>query len=151
HFAGASPRSTSLQATLDRLCRELYRGVLAEQKRARLDAILGDSEEDARRRQAIEREYAIPDDPTRLAAAFGQFLKMVPHTARVVLVLDALNQLDEADGGAGLGWLPAELPPHVKVVASCASDPDTPEPVLEEFGRRAHHGVALPALGDGER
>ncbi|HCN78593.1 MAG TPA: hypothetical protein DIT13_15535, partial [Verrucomicrobiales bacterium] len=36
----------------------------------------------------------------------------------VVLVFDALNQFDETDGAHWMNWLPRELPPGVRVIAS---------------------------------
>ena len=36
----------------------------------------------------------------------------------LVLFLDALDQLSDSDNARNLIWLPAELPPHVRLVVS---------------------------------
>jgi WD40 repeat protein len=125
HFIGASPRSTSLRQLLRRLCLVL------------------------KSRFGFEDE--VPEETVPLRVTFRDFLARVPADSRVLLVIDALNQLDEAEGGQDLQWLPLGLPPQVKVVVSCIADPDRPETVLEAFGRRPHQALALEPLRDEER
>src|SRR5262249_1562071 len=86
HFVGAGPRSTSLRGLLRRLCSELQR-------------LSGTGDE-------------LPVEADRLATRFRELLFVAPP---VVLVLDALDQLDPADRAHGLHWLPERLPAHVKV------------------------------------
>src|SRR6185369_1355739 len=92
HFVGASPRSTDLRETLRRLCLELKR-------RFGFDADL-------------------PDDARGLAGRFRELVASVPSSARVVFVIDALNQFDDADQPHELYWLPWTPPGHVKVFCS---------------------------------
>ncbi len=125
HFVGASPRSSNLREMLRRFCLVLK-------------GRFGFAEE-------------APEEVTKLALTFRQFLGRVPADVRVLFVIDALNQLDETDRAQELGWLPAELPPHVKVVASCISGSGRTEPVLEEFGRRMYCDLQVAPLGDAER
>jgi telomerase protein component 1 len=122
HFIGASPQSTSLRRLLRRLC-------LALKARFRL---AGD----------------VPEETARLAVTFRRFLEQVP--ARVLLVLDALDQLDDADRVRDLDWLPERVPPHVKIVASCSADARG-EPVLPAFRDRRYRPVAVGPLDDAER
>src|SRR2546429_9901466 len=89
HFVGASPRSTSLRDMLRRFCQVLK-------------ARFGLAEE-------------VPEEAAKLSVTFREFVGKVPVDARVLLVIDALNQLDEADRAQELYWLPAALPPQVKV------------------------------------
>ena len=43
---------------------------------------------------------------------------------RIIIAIDALNQLDERDAAQWLGWLPRGLPEHVRLVtSSLAGDP----------------------------
>jgi hypothetical protein len=125
HFIGASPRSTNLRDMLRRFC-----------------LILKD-------RFGFAEE--VPEEVAKVAVTFREFVGKVPADSRVLLVIDALNQLDEADRAQELYWLPAELPPHVKVIASCISDSGKTEPVLEAFRWRKHCPVQLVALSDTEQ
>lgn len=150
HFIGASPRSTNLRDMLRRFCQVLK-------------ARFGFAED-------------VPEEVAKLSVTFREFVGKVPADARVLLVIDALNQLDEADRAQELFWLPRELPPQVKVIVSCISDTlaateraqregqptnSTLAPtgrgqgegqlVLEAFGRRKHCPVELAALSDAEQ
>lgn len=90
HFVGASPESASPRGTLRRLCLEL------------------------KERFSITDD--IPSGMNRLAGTFRLFLDRA-ETATVILI-DGLNQLDENDDSHSLSWLPSELPPNVKIIAS---------------------------------
>jgi tetratricopeptide (TPR) repeat protein len=125
HFVGAGPRSTVLRDLLMRLCRGLA--------------------------QRFGPDEELPEETHRLAAAFQELLWKLPDGPRVVLVLDALDRLDETGQAHGLHWLPEHLPRGVAVVAGCTSEGGAPGPVLEAFARRAHRVVSLGPLGDGER
>ena len=96
HFVGASPGSTNLRQMLRRFC-----------------LILKD-------RFGLPEE--VPQDMGELVGRFRQSVEAVPPDARVVLVIDALNQLDEADRAQSLYWLPWQFPPQVKVIVSCIDD-----------------------------
>ncbi len=108
----------------------------------------------------------VPEETNKLVTAFQQFLQQVPAEARVVLVIDAVNQLDETDNAQQMHWLPRELPPQVKVVISCidATTKDTKEStkstketegekssVLEAFEQRPHKRLTVDPLTDAER
>lgn len=121
HFTGAGARSTSLRDLLRRLGSEL------------------------RRRFGLEDEPA--EQPDRLAEQFREVLWQVPPATRVVLVLDGLDRLDDADQAHELYWLPGRLPPHVKIVASCAAAAR----VRQAFDRLGARAVALGPLTDRER
>jgi hypothetical protein len=112
HFIGASPRSTSLRDMLRRFC-QIFK------------ARFGFAED-------------VPEKVPKLSVTFREFVGKVPADTRVLLVIDALNQLDETDRAQELYWLPTELPPHVKVIGSCINDTLVPrgeqgegQPVLE--------------------
>jgi len=175
HFIGASPRSTALYDVLKRLCSELYDKLLKREKQIRLARIAAAGEEAEKlvttvivtaavsvaattatrdeaekQRHAIEQEFAIPEEIAPLVTTWRNFLKMVPKQHRVVIVLDALNQLEETDRAQELWWLPRDLGPHVKVIASCIVDPKSAEaehdPVAGCFRHRPYRPVHVGAL-----
>jgi len=125
HFVGAGPRSTDLRDVLRRLCHVFK-------------ARFGFPDD-------------VPDEAAQLAVAFREFVGRVPADARALVVIDALDQLDETDRARELSWLPAAFPPHVKVVVSCVSDPGDTEPALAALGRRELRRVRVPTLTDAEQ
>lgn len=58
----------------------------------------------------------IPKDPEMLRRAFPGFLKKIGLKRKVVIVLDALNQLEL--GLSDLDWLPKQLPDGIKLIVS---------------------------------
>jgi len=125
HFIGASPRSTNLRDMLRRFC-QVFK------------ARFGFAED-------------VPEEAAKLSVTFQEFVGKVPTETRVLLVIDALNQLDEANRAQELYWLPAGLPPQVKVIVSCINDSGKTEPLLEAFRWRKHCPVQLPTLSDAEQ
>ena len=92
HFIGANPRSTDWAAMLRRIMGEMKR---------RLD-IRGD----------------IPAETRQLRTAFASWLHMAAAKGRMILVLDALNQLEDRDGALDLLWLPPFIPANVRLFIS---------------------------------
>ncbi|HQZ65021.1 MAG TPA: DUF4062 domain-containing protein [Planctomycetaceae bacterium] len=130
HFAGASPRSTSLREMLRRLCAEL--------------------------KDTLKLEDEIKQEIRELSDQFREFLAKVPEKLpkghRVLLVLDALNQLDETDNAHSLYWLPTQIPPAVRLMVSCIDDPDRPDqPALAAMRRHTPHEIKVGLLTDDER
>jgi tetratricopeptide (TPR) repeat protein len=111
HFFGSTPRSTNYVAMLNRLIAEIK-------------SRTGDPEE-------------VPNQPDKLREALPRWLAKASGWAgredrRVVLVLDALNQLEDWDAALDLAWLPNYLPPHVRVILSTL--PGRPLTALEKRG-----------------
>lgn len=98
HFIGASAGSTDLRRTLRRLCHELARAA-------------GNTE-------------SMPLDIKDLITHFQKLLTEAAGGQCVILVFDALNQFDATDGAHWLNWLPRELPPGVRIVASVIAPAD---------------------------
>ena len=125
HFIGASPASTSLRLMLRRVC------------------------------LTLKKEFGLADeveqDPQRLIGQFKEFLGRVPADRRVLIVLDALNQLDETDNADQLHWLPWEFPAHVKIVISSIDDQGRNEPILKVLRKRNRGEFRIEALTDNER
>ena len=120
HFIGATSRSAGWEALLRRIMRELQR--------------------------AFELRGEIPDQTVALRATFPVWLRKVPAERRVVLVLDALNQLEDRDGALDLVWLPHRVPPNVRVVLS--SLPGRP---ADELAKRGWTSLAVRPLDVDER
>ena len=125
HFVGASPASTSLRTMLHRFCSLL------------------------KRECGFDDE--VPPDTNSLITLFRQFLEKIPDDRRVLLVIDALNQLDVAENAQQLHWLPWKLQKHVKLTTSCIADPGKEEPVLRAFQHRQHHAISVEPLTHDER
>ena len=71
----------------------------------------------------LAQRYGQPAPPTpesakELAKAFEQALGYATAQQPLHLFLDALDQLDSTDSAWMLKWMPRQLPPHVRVVAS---------------------------------
>lgn len=62
----------------------------------------------------------IPADPSKMIKILPEFLgKATIHGRKWILVIDALNQLEEIDQARLLNWLPQHFPPNVRVILSC--------------------------------
>ncbi|MEA3212788.1 MAG: telomerase protein component 1 [Chthoniobacter sp.] len=92
HFIGASAGSTDLRRTLRRLCHAMA--------------------------QAASSSEPLAEDTRDLIEQFKRLLGEASARQRVVLILDALNQLDPTDSAHSMHWLPWDLPPNVRIVAS---------------------------------
>ncbi|MDP2767729.1 MAG: DUF4062 domain-containing protein [Candidatus Methanoperedens sp.] len=92
HFIGISPGSTDIRRTLLRLCRELAQ------------------------RFGIADE--IPEDYEKLRGVFTKFLEQAASQGKVLLILDALNQVDESYYAHTLNWLPYTLPKNLRLIVS---------------------------------
>ena len=106
HFIGATPYSADWMAMLRRIMGEF------------------------KRRYGLPEE--IPEQPEALRAAFPDWLAAAAGRERIVLVLDALNQLEDRDGALDLVWLPSRIPSNIRLVVSTL--PGRP---LDEAKRRA--------------
>jgi hypothetical protein len=92
-FIGATPASSDGRSLLESLCRQVTR--------------IYDGD-----------EGTIPADYRELAKEFGERLKLATAQKPLLVFLDALDQLSDADHARNLIWLPGELPEHVRLVVS---------------------------------
>jgi WD40 repeat protein len=92
HFVGASSGSTSLRQMLRRLCTQLNRAIGADQ-----DA---------------------PEATRALLTLFPELLAKASAQRTLVIVIDAVNQLERADHAHAMHWLPQALPGNVRIVIS---------------------------------
>jgi hypothetical protein len=121
HFIGAAPDSANWMAMLRRLLGEFQR------------------------KFGIQIE--IPDQSEALRMAFANSLHMVATHGRLVLVLDALNQIEgDRDGSPDLVWLPQTIPANVRLIVSTL-----PGPSWEELEKRGWPVMAVEPLTVPER
>ncbi len=114
HYTGSTPESADWQG--------LVRRILGELKRA----------------FAITDE--LPMQPDALRTALQDWLVKAAGVRRVVIVLDALNQLSGEDASARqLGWLPFAQPPNVRLIVS-----SLPGESLDALHRRGWKELAVP-------
>jgi WD40 repeat protein len=83
-----------------------------------------------------------------LVVEFNKILKFATEERPLVLILDALDQLDLGDEARSLGWLPDELPPNVKLLVTTL-----PGECLDILESRLLPGNILPleimSMGEG--
>lgn len=120
HFIGASAYSSDWAAMLRR--------ILGEFKRH------------------FQIDLQIPDKPDALRALFANALHMAAARGRVVLVLDALNQLEDRDGALDLVWLPPVIPANVRLIVSTL-----PGPTLKDLQTRSWPTLQVQPLQPAER
>jgi hypothetical protein len=111
----------------------------------------------------------VPADPNEVLSKWPRFLQAAGKKGRIVIVLDALNQLERGADPGRAYWIPWQLPAGVRLIVSAidngeASKADAPRPALPAPGRalppadwlgtlrrRKVHEVPVEPLGDGER
>jgi nephrocystin-3 len=120
HYFGATPESANVSAFLVRLLGEL------------------------KRRFGITEE--VPSDPAKLREVLPLWLAQAAGGGRVVLVFDALNQIEGDEADRRLAWLPHFIPGEVRVIASAL-----PGPALDALRERGWQEHELPPAGAAER
>lgn len=120
HFAGASPDSAVIPALLRRVIGEI--------------------------RRCYEVVEPIPDSDRSLIDSFPRWLSVASRRGRMILVLDALNQIEEQDNVRKLGWLPDKFPKNVRVLVSALTGP-----TLEEIEKRGWEVYRLHGMSVAEK
>jgi NACHT domain- and WD repeat-containing protein len=92
-FIGATPASSDVRALLEGLCRQISRRYGAD-------------------------ETLVPTAYEELVKDLPQRLALASEERHLVLFLDALDQLSDANHARNLTWLPTELPENVRVIVS---------------------------------
>ena len=120
HYVGATPNSADLTAMLHRFIGEF------------------------RRRFSIQQD--LPDRPDAVRNSFSNWLCMAASKGHVVLVLDALNKLEDRDGALDLLWLPQILSENVRIIVSTL-----PGRSLEEIQKSNWSTLKVELLTERER
>lgn len=118
HFVGASTASTNVRQVLRRFCHLLAAGAgLAEE---------------------------IPDEYDKLREAFPTFLQKASEVKHVVILIDAVNQMDQAHNAHSMHWLPDELPENARIILSALEETRWATPALEAL--RARHQPPIEVM-----
>lgn len=115
HFVDANPKARDPSAMLRRIINEL-----------------------------IEKSgvhYDIPDNPLKLSMAFIDLLHLIPHSYRMVLVLDGVSELLPEKQLPNLIWLPPEVPENIRIILSIR-----PGHLYKDLERHNHTLMQIDAL-----
>lgn len=94
HFVGCSPSSVDIYRTLNRFCSLIIR------------------------KFNIELEEGIPDEYNKLMECFKNIVQQIPENGKLIIFVDALNQLSFSHKSHSLNWLPENLSENVKIIIS---------------------------------
>ena len=97
-------------------------------------------------KEQFEMSDEIPVQREKIAEAFANFLTRTPHSKRWILVIDALNQLEEKDNARWLGWLPKFIPANIRIILSALQGE-----ALDEIRKREYPDLFVQPLGLEER
>jgi len=135
HYVGSSPMSAGHLALMRRLMVAIVRwcvdGSTPGDRRAEEDRIPAEAEEIVK---------LFPDYLNRLAVRAKQ------NDVRAVVVLDAINQLEDQHRGRLLAWLPNRLPDEVRLILSTV-----PSDTLDALQPRAWPAITVEPLMAEER
>jgi tetratricopeptide (TPR) repeat protein len=121
YFVGASPSSTDHHRLLRTICAELKRDLSLDEE--------------------------IPEEDEKLPETLATFLRAATRKGgRIVLVIDALDQLSPLEGAHGLGWLLDSIPEQARLVVSTLEGN-----CLEVLRRHQAEEVMLPPLNAQEQ
>ncbi len=92
HFIGGAPNSTN--------CAQMLQRMMLEMKRR------------------FNISESVPAAQEQIRRAFPQWLESAASQGRVILVIDALDQLEDHDNARDLNWLPDVLPENCRLILS---------------------------------
>jgi WD40 repeat protein len=146
HFVASGAQAADSTTMLRRLCLELRENIV----RGPTDGqALGDPSVGGGLPVA-NSEDEIPVEAALLPSAFSRLLEAAPPKARLVIVIDALDQLREATERFDLEWFPV-LRDGDKIVLSCSTNTPRGRNVLDVLNTRRHSEIAVGPLSDPER
>jgi nephrocystin-3 len=108
HFIGSTPDSADYTALLRRIMEEIKARYEPASKESTPSPLRGEG----------WGEGEIPIDPQKIVEVFPLWLAKAAAKGKLILVLDALNQIEHKDNAPDLGWLPTYFPPNVRVILS---------------------------------
>ena len=113
HFIGSTPDSTDYVRILRRIMEEIK-----EQSSPKPKGEIGIPSSSISPIGGAGEGDEIPTDPKKVVELFPLWLARAAARGRFILVLDALNQLEDRDNAPDLGWLPEYFPPNIRLVLS---------------------------------
>ena len=120
HFIGASAASSDWSAMLRRILSELQ--------------------------ERFNIQGELPTDINELRETLPVWLNLAAQKGRVLLILDALNQLEDKQGAQELTWLPVTFPEKVQVILSTL-----PGKTLDSLIKRGYPVLSVEPLMEQER
>jgi nephrocystin-3 len=121
YFIGASPSSTNYHLLIRNICEEIKR--------------------------AFKLNEEIPEDDKKISETLAMFLVVVSKDKpRIVLVLDALDQLSPLESVSSLRWLLDYIPEKTRLVLSSLEGD-----FLDVLRSRQAEEITLPSLGKDEQ
>ena len=97
HFIGSCPDSGNLENILLRICHKLKKN--------------------------FALSLSVPEDISELLQCWPEFLKetseVLAEKGKLLILIDALDLLDDVHGARALEWLPAQIPENVTIFVSC--------------------------------
>ena len=144
HFIGASPGSTDLRRTLRRFAKEMavfkfqvdIAGHKDIERMAQLEHTRYAAERLCRGWQGYGTENIIDTSLDKFISYFPDILKLAANARRVVIVIDAINQMDATGNTNTMYWLPYNLPSNVRVLVSSRE-----HPALDTLRRRGKERI----------
>jgi tetratricopeptide (TPR) repeat protein len=91
-------------------------------------------------------QETISDKPDEIIHAFEEWLKIGAVHGKIVIILDALNQMEDTYSARDLVWIPEELPAEIRLIASTL-----PGQSLEEIVRRNWKTLSVQPFAGEER
>ena len=120
HFIGGAPDSTDYIQIIRRIIEEL--------------------------KLRFEIKDEIPNEPGELIKSFPQFLSQTGRDGKWILILDALNHLENINKAHLLNWVPDYFPPFVRVILS-----SLPGNMLNILKKRKYKELNIKSLSIKER
>jgi tetratricopeptide (TPR) repeat protein len=97
-------------------------------------------------KQRLGLEECIPEQPEALRSEFPNWLHRAAGKGRIILIIDAINQLEDRQGALDLVWLPSVLPANMRLILSTL-----PGRSLEEMRKRGWPSLNVAPLDAEER
>lgn len=107
HYIGSTVDSADYVQILRRIMEEIRHHLLPEYTKKEHN--LSGSTQD---------EYEIPLDRMKVVDAFPLWLARMAARGPAILIIDALNQIEDRENAPDLGWLPKYIPPDVHLILS---------------------------------
>ena len=149
HFIGGTADSMDYVKILRRIMEEIKERYEPKVKEGKKDEGKEEGKEQPQSIGSIagrKEGEEIPTDPEKVVEQFPIWLAKASARGRFILVLDALNQLEDRDNAPDLGWLPGYFPPNVRVILS-----SLPGRSLKALEKRALPELHVELLNPGER
>lgn len=94
----------------------------------------------------FDLDIEIPLSNEKLEKVLPLLFGSIPHEQRCVIVIDALNQLEDKTNARWLGWLPKNIPDNIRIIVSTLQD-DT----FDEVCKREYRQLQVEKLENSEK